>query len=195
LIAEMYPFKGVENYFTDSLLYQDSLETNKNPQPEEPYSGNEADTELEAEEECMWELNPLVTSINKFDVNNTADDVGEWYINEELNLAYFSVFASHSASSNTSTEVDNDPWSAMDALTSLHVPVKSSLKTYQDVGDAQESVFMVSARRKGQKPILFRRIKSEFVTPRFPKYAGAETRHESATHIRKKITSRIRAKP
>ena len=29
LIAERYPFKGVENYFTDSLLYQDSLEMNR----------------------------------------------------------------------------------------------------------------------------------------------------------------------
>ena len=34
--------------------------------------------------------------INKLDVNNTADDVGEWYINEELNLAYFFEFASDS---------------------------------------------------------------------------------------------------
>ena len=63
----------------------------------------------------MWELNPLVTSINKIDVNNTADDIGEWYINEELNLAYFSVFASDSMLSGTSTEVDDDPWSAIDA--------------------------------------------------------------------------------
>ena len=89
----------------------------------------------------MWELNPLVTSIDKLDVNNTADDVGEWYINEDLNLAYFSVLASDSVPSDTSTEVDNDPWSAMDTLTSLHVLMKSSFKTYQDVGDAQESVF------------------------------------------------------
>jgi len=36
LIAERYPFKGVKNYFTDFLLYQDSLETNENPHPEEP---------------------------------------------------------------------------------------------------------------------------------------------------------------
>jgi len=27
LIAKRHPFKGVENYFTDSLLYQDSLDT------------------------------------------------------------------------------------------------------------------------------------------------------------------------
>ena len=71
MIAERHPFKGVENYFTDSLLYQDSLKTNENLQSEEPDSGNEADIEPE-KEECMWELDPLVTSINKLDVNNTA---------------------------------------------------------------------------------------------------------------------------
>ena len=84
LIAKRHSFKGVENYFTDSLLYQDSLEMNKNPQPEELDSGNKADVEPEVEEECHWELNLLVTSINKLDVSNTANDVGEWYINEEL---------------------------------------------------------------------------------------------------------------
>ena len=51
--------------------------------------------------ECLWELNPLVTSISELDVNNPANDVGEWYINEELDLAYFSVFAFDSVSSNT----------------------------------------------------------------------------------------------
>ena len=69
------------------------METKENPQPEESDSSNEADTEPEAEEECLWELNPLVTSINKLDVNNLANDVGEWYINRELDLAYFSVLA------------------------------------------------------------------------------------------------------
>jgi len=48
-------------------------------------------------------------------------------------LSYFSVFASDSVPSDISTGVDNDPWSAIDALTSLHVPMRSSLKTYQDV--------------------------------------------------------------
>ena len=50
-----------------------------------------------------------MTSINKLDVNNTANDVGEWYINEELDLAYFSVFASDFVPSDTSTDVDGDP--------------------------------------------------------------------------------------
>ena len=56
LIAEKHPFKGVENYFTDSLLYQDSLETDENLQPEEPDFGNGADMEPEAEEEYLWNI-------------------------------------------------------------------------------------------------------------------------------------------
>ena len=158
LIAERHPFKGVENYFTDSLLYQDSLETNENPQPEELDSGNETDVEPEADEECLGELNPLVTSINKLDVNNTANDVGEWYINEKLDLAYFSLFASNYVPSDTSTNVNDDPWLVINALTSLHVLVRSSLMVYQSVSDAHKSFFKVPARHKGQKSILFRKI-------------------------------------
>jgi len=49
LIAKMHLFKRVENYFTDSLLYQDFLEADENPQPKEPDSGNEANVESKAE--------------------------------------------------------------------------------------------------------------------------------------------------
>ena len=80
------------------------------------HSGNEADTEPE-KEECMWELEPPVTGINKPDVDNTTDDVGGQYINEELDLAYFSVLASDSIPSDTSTDINDDLWSAMGALT------------------------------------------------------------------------------
>jgi len=114
--------------------------------------------------EYLWELNPLVTSINELDVNNPANDVGEWYINEELDLAYFSVFASDSMPLDTSTDVEDDPWSAIESLISLHVPVKSSLMVYQDVGDAQGLLFMVPARCKGQRPILFGRVESKSMT-------------------------------
>ena len=53
LIAERHPFKVVEDYFIDSLLYQDSLETDGNPQPKELDSDNKADVEPEAEEEYL----------------------------------------------------------------------------------------------------------------------------------------------
>ena len=50
LIAERHLFKGVENYFIDSLLYQDSLKIDENPQPEERDSSNKDDVEPEVKE-------------------------------------------------------------------------------------------------------------------------------------------------
>ena len=76
LITERHPFKRVENYFTAFLFYQDSLETDENPYPKEPGFSNEADTEPE-EDECLWEINLLVTSINKLDFDTTANVEGE----------------------------------------------------------------------------------------------------------------------
>ena len=67
------------------------METNENLQPEEPDTGNEADTEPEAEEECIRELNLLVTSINKLDINNTFDDIGELYINEAVSYTHLTL--------------------------------------------------------------------------------------------------------
>jgi len=116
LIAKKDLFKGVENYFTDSLLYQDSLEIDENPYPEEHDSGNEANTEPE-EEECLWEINPLVTSIDKLNFNTTANVESEWFINENLDSAYFSVYASDFVLSDTSTNVDYNFWLAMNSLT------------------------------------------------------------------------------
>jgi len=108
LIAERHPFKGVKNYFTDSLLYQDSLEADENPHPEELNSSNEEDMEIE-EDKCLWEIKPFVTSIGKLDSDITTGVEGEWFINEDLGLAYFYVFASDSVPSDTSTDVDSDP--------------------------------------------------------------------------------------
>ena len=108
LIAERHPLKGVENYFTSSLLYQDSLKTDENLHPEEHDSGNETDTEPE-KGECLWEINSLVTSIDKLDFTTTVDVEGEWFINENLDLAYFSAFAFDSVPSDTSTDIDSDP--------------------------------------------------------------------------------------
>ena len=54
-----------------------------------------------------------------------------------------------------------DPWSAIDALTSLQAPVKSSLMVCENISDVQGSFFEVPAKHKGQKPILFGRIESK----------------------------------
>ena len=88
--------QGIENYFTDSLLYKDSIETDENLQPEELDSGNEADTEPEIKEECLWKINTLATSIDKLNFNTTTNVEGEWFIIEDLDLVYFSAFTSDS---------------------------------------------------------------------------------------------------
>jgi len=57
--------------------------------------------------------------------------------------------------------VDNDPSSAIDALTSLCASVKWSLMVREKTGDAFRALFEVPTKWKGQKPILFGRIESE----------------------------------
>ena len=104
-----------------------------------------------------------MTSIDKFDVDTTANVEGEWFNNEDLDLAYFSAFASDSMSSDTSTDIGSDSWLAMNALTSLHALTKSSLLIGEKIGDAYNAFFEVPTRQKGQKSILFGRIDTELV--------------------------------
>src|SRR5436190_7942812 len=59
LVAEQRPFKGVENYFTDALLYRDAHEVVAQ-QKEELELGNEANRESVSEssnESGEWKLN------------------------------------------------------------------------------------------------------------------------------------------
>jgi len=101
-------------------------------------------------------------SIDKLDFNNTTNDVGEWFINEDLDLAYFFALASDSVPSHTSTDVDSDH-----ALISLHTPIRSSFMVHERANDAYEAFFKMLAKYKGQKPILFGRIESKPITREF----------------------------
>src|SRR3954466_7604179 len=59
LVAEQRPFKGVENYFTDTLLYQEAHEVVVQ-EKEELEFGNEADRESTSESDNgseEWKLN------------------------------------------------------------------------------------------------------------------------------------------
>jgi len=60
--------------------------------------------------------------------------------------------------------VDSNQRSAVDALTSLRVPIKSSFMVHEKTSDAQGAFFEVPAKRKGQKLILLGKIESELVT-------------------------------
>ena len=54
------------------------------------------------------EADLLVTSVDKLIFNNIANDAGEWYINENLDLVCPSVLDSDSILSDTSTDIDSD---------------------------------------------------------------------------------------
>ena len=64
----------------------------------------------------------------------------------------------------TSTDVDSDPWSAMNAPTSLRSAIKSSLLVRETIGGAHIVFFEVPTKRRGQKPILFGQIKTELIS-------------------------------
>ena len=99
LIAEKQPFKGVENYFTDSVHYRDSLEISENIPEGEIESGNEADVEEGPEDDCPWELNPSALNVN--------DESGDfcWVINEEIDFHY----SSNVSPGHVQTGTTNDP--------------------------------------------------------------------------------------
>jgi len=98
------------------------------------------------------------------DFNNTTNDEDEWFINEDLNLSYFSALPSNSVSSDTSTDVDTDLVSAIHAMTSLYAPIRSSFMVHERASDAHGAFFKLPAKYEGQKLILIGRVKSEPIT-------------------------------
>lgn len=55
LVTEKQPFKGMQNYFTNALLYREAYKVRS--EPEDSDSGNKEDVEPEPEGEGVWELN------------------------------------------------------------------------------------------------------------------------------------------
>ena len=90
---------------------------------------------------------PLVTSIDKLDFNNTANVEGEWSINENLDLAYLYALASDYVPSDFSIDINSDILSTIDALTSLHTPIRSSFIVHEKTSDAQGAFFEVPAKQ------------------------------------------------
>lgn len=89
IIADRHPFKGVETYFNNSVLYQDSLETG--PDTEQPDFRKKADEELELDDDYPWELNLSVINQVALDVTDTTFDKGEW----NLRCSHFLILFIH----------------------------------------------------------------------------------------------------
>jgi len=88
VFAEKQPFKGVENYFTDALLYQEIGKTSKEPLPDNDDSGNEADSESEGDTPATLIGEPIVACFNNPQCSNPSEDDDEWVINDNVIFDY-----------------------------------------------------------------------------------------------------------
>jgi len=85
----MQPFKGVENYFTDSLLYKEDGKVINKLLPDDIDSGNEINSESGEDPDVSFDEESIVAYLNDHDCNNSADNGDEWVLNENVNFDYF----------------------------------------------------------------------------------------------------------
>jgi len=88
VFAKRQPFKGVKNYFTDALLYQEISKAPKELLPDDDDSGNEADSESESDTPAIPACEPIVANFNDPQCNNPSEDDDEWVINENVIFDY-----------------------------------------------------------------------------------------------------------
>jgi len=73
------------------------------------------------------------------------------------------MFASDSVPSDTSTDIDDDPWSAIDALTLLQAPMKSSLMVREILAMCKNLSLRSQRNIKVKNQSFFGRIEPEQV--------------------------------
>lgn len=145
VFADTHPFKGVENYFTDSLLYEDSHQAAGETTPEGPGDGNEADVEDNSPDD------DIVAYFNDSACKEfTVDSDDEWVINENAILGYSLYYDSIYSS---------------EILQSLHLPVLSSTKAPSYIEDGFDAVFKVPPTKKDQAPIIFGKVPPRDLLP------------------------------
>jgi len=88
VFAEMQPFKGVENYFTESLLYKGNSKVVEKSLPDDIDSGNKPDSESGEDPEVSFDEESIVAYLNDPDCNNSADNGDKWVLNININFDY-----------------------------------------------------------------------------------------------------------
>jgi len=75
--TEMQSFKGVENYFTDSLLFKEYSKVVEKLLPDDIDSDNKENSKLGEDPEISSDEEPIVAYLNDLDCNNSVDNGGE----------------------------------------------------------------------------------------------------------------------
>ena len=144
IFAEVQPFKGVENYFTDSLLYQEDIEPLKQSLPDDIDSGNEADPKSEEDAPATLSIEPIVAYLNDYDCNDPTDNEDEWILNEDIAFDYSLCLENVSVN-----------------VRSLHMPLPISKMACMQIQDNEGSVFFVPPCKMDQSPIVFGRGRAQ----------------------------------
>jgi len=82
----------VENYFTESLLNQETGKTVKGLLPDDIDSGNEIDSESEEDTTNIFSMEPIIAYLDDPYCNNSAKNDGKWVLNENVNFDYSLYF-------------------------------------------------------------------------------------------------------
>ena len=139
----------MENYFTDSLLYQEDIEPLKHSLPDDVDSGNEAYSESEEDTLATISVEPIVAHLNDFAYNMPAENEGEWVLSE--NIAFDHSLCPKVVSVN---------------VRSLHMPLPISEMASMYIQDNEGSVFIVPPCKMDQSPIEFGRGRAQAPTSR-----------------------------
>jgi len=143
VFTEMQPFKGVENYFTDSLLYKQNSKVIKKSLPNDTDSGNEADSESGEDPTVSFDEELIIAYLDDPDCNNSADNSNEWILNENINFDY--------------SLCCDDVYSHID-MSPLYMPLPMST-TCMHIEENDGSIFVVPSSKKDQSPIIFGRVR------------------------------------
>jgi len=138
VFAEKQPFKGVENYFTDALLYQEIDKTSEDPLLDNDDCGIEVDSESEEDTPATLIGEPIVACFSNPQCNNPSEDDEEWVINDNSCLASVELFESV-------------------ANSSLHMPLHKPSIPGVSMECVEGSVFVIPPSKRSQSPITFGR--------------------------------------
>jgi len=165
----------VENYFTDALLYQEAGETSKEPLPDDDDSGNEADSESEADMPAILINEPIVVCLNNPQCNTPSEEEGEWVINDNISFDY-------PARTELLGSITNS---------SLHMPLPKPSASRTSMQSVEGALLVIPPSKEGQLPIIFDKAQprgstavessSDSDTPQFFHYA------QPAHHMMKRM--------
>ena len=145
VFAEKQPFKGVENYFNNALLYQEANDVAKELLLEDDDSDNEADSESEEDTPATFTFKSIIAYFNDPKCNNLIEHDGEWMINENVTFDY---------------PVIVDLFKSVDNI-SLHMPLSMLSVTSTPVESEECSVFVIHPSKRSQSPIIFGKVQPE----------------------------------